>query len=114
MHDDRTLVEARLKRVLDERIRPAVYPESVPLEVAVWNAPGEPVPVAEGLAAEPEPIEVGARWGAPWGTSWFRVTGTVPESWAYRPSRRSSTSDSTRTCPDSSARGSSTGPTALR
>ncbi|MBZ6129104.1 alpha-mannosidase [Streptomyces olivaceus] len=82
MHDDRNLVEARLKRVLDERVRPALYPESVPLDVAVWNAPGEPVPVEEGLAAEPEPIEVGARWGAPWGTSWFRVTGTVPEEWA--------------------------------
>ncbi|MFD3475335.1 alpha-mannosidase [Streptomyces sp. NPDC058695] len=84
MHDDRTLVEARLKRVLDERIRPAVYPESVPLEIAVWNAPGEPVPVEEGLAATPEPIAVGARWGAPWATCWFRVTGTVPESWAGR------------------------------
>ncbi|MBL1103812.1 alpha-mannosidase [Streptomyces sp. 5-8] len=84
MHDDRTLVEARLRRVLDERIRPAVYPESVPLQVAVWHAPGEPVPVAEGLAAEPEPMETGARWGAPWGTSWFRVTGTVPEAWAGR------------------------------
>ncbi|MEV0977253.1 glycoside hydrolase family 38 C-terminal domain-containing protein [Streptomyces sp. NPDC049915] len=82
MHDDRSLVEARLKRVLDERIRPAVYPESVPLDVVVWHAPGEPVPVAEGLAATPEPIAVGARWGAPWGTSWFRVTGTVPEAWA--------------------------------
>ncbi|MFI1164553.1 alpha-mannosidase [Streptomyces sp. NPDC020801] len=82
MHDDRSLVEARLRRVLDERIRPAVYPESVPLQVAVWHAPGEPVPVAEGLAAEPGPIEVGTRWGAPWGTSWFRVTGTVPEEWA--------------------------------
>ncbi|MFF3348218.1 alpha-mannosidase [Streptomyces sp. NPDC002779] len=84
MHDDRSLVEGRLKRVLDERIRPAVYPESVPLQVAVWHAPGEPVPVAEGLAAEPEPIEVGASWGAPWGTSWFRVTGIVPEAWAGR------------------------------
>ncbi|MEU0051877.1 glycoside hydrolase family 38 C-terminal domain-containing protein [Streptomyces sp. NPDC006309] len=84
MHDDRTLVEARLGRVLAERIRPAVYPESVPLQVAVWHAPGEPVPVAEGLAAEPEPIAVGARWGAPWGTSWFRVTGTVPVAWAGR------------------------------
>lgn len=84
MHDDRSLVEARLRRVLDERVRPAVHPESVPLRVDVWHAPGEPVPVAEGLAAEPEPIEVGARWGAPWGTSWFRVTGTVPEAWAGR------------------------------
>ncbi|MCA1223765.1 alpha-mannosidase [Streptomyces sp. 8L] len=84
MHDDRSLVEARLKRVLDERIRPAVYPEAVPMEVAVWTAPGEPVPVAEGLAAEPSPVSVGDRWGAPWGTSWFRVRGTVPAAWAGR------------------------------
>ncbi|MEO3803763.1 glycoside hydrolase family 38 C-terminal domain-containing protein [Nonomuraea sp. B1E8] len=84
MHDDRDLVEARLKRVLNERIRPALYPESVPLEVAVWHAPDEPVPVAEGLAAAPEPIAVGDAWGAPWGTSWFTVTGTVPERWAGR------------------------------
>ncbi|MGV9778536.1 alpha-mannosidase [Streptosporangium sp. NPDC003464] len=84
MHDDRELVEARLKRVLDERIRPAVYPASVPLDVAVWHAPGEPVPVAEGLAASPSPIAVGDAWGAPWGTSWFTVTGTVPADWAGR------------------------------
>ncbi|GHC88833.1 alpha-mannosidase [Streptomyces flavofungini] len=82
MHDDRRLVEGRLKRVLDERIRPAVYPHSVPLDIAVWNAPDEPVPVAEGLAATPEPTRAGARWGKPWGTSWFRVTGTVPQEWA--------------------------------
>ncbi|MFF4189904.1 alpha-mannosidase [Nonomuraea sp. NPDC001831] len=84
MHDDRTLVEARLKRVLDERLRPAVYPESVPMDVRVWTAPGEPVPVAEGLAAPTEPIAVGAAWGAPWATSWFTVTGTVPPAWAGR------------------------------
>ncbi|MBP0458849.1 alpha-mannosidase [Streptomyces montanisoli] len=84
MHDDRSLVEARLKRVLDERIRPAIYPEAVPLDVAVWTAPGEPVPVAEGLAAEVSPVAVGEKWGAPWGTSWFRVTGSVPAAWAGR------------------------------
>ncbi|MEV5311075.1 glycoside hydrolase family 38 C-terminal domain-containing protein [Streptomyces sp. NPDC052610] len=84
MHDDRSLVEGRLRRVLDERIRPAVHPERVPLEVAVWHAPGEPVPVAEGLAAEVRPVAAGERWGAPWGTSWFRVTGTVPQRWAGR------------------------------
>ncbi|AEW98906.1 glycoside hydrolase family 38 N-terminal domain-containing protein [Streptantibioticus cattleyicolor] len=84
MHDDRTLVEARLKRVLEERIRPAVYPESVPLEVGIWTAPGEPVPVAEGLAAPRTPIAVGAAWGAPWSTSWLTVSGTVPQRWAGR------------------------------
>ncbi|MGF1431641.1 alpha-mannosidase [Kitasatospora sp. LaBMicrA B282] len=84
MHDDRTLVEARLRRVLDERIRPAVYPESVPLTVGGWVAPDEPVPVAEGLAAPRTPIAVGDRWGAPWGTTWLTVEGTVPAAWAGR------------------------------
>ncbi|MFF0750586.1 alpha-mannosidase [Streptomyces sp. NPDC004267] len=84
MHDDRSLVESRLKRVLDERIRPAVHPASVPLQAAIWTAPGEPVPVAEGLAAPRTPIAVGDAWGAPWSTSWLTVTGTVPEEWAGR------------------------------
>ncbi|SDJ60197.1 alpha-mannosidase [Streptomyces indicus] len=84
MHDDRALVEARLKRVLDERIRPAVYPASVPLTVEAWTAPGEPVPVEEGLAAVHEPVKVGDAWGAPWATTWFKVTGEVPAEWAGR------------------------------
>ncbi|GAB3882473.1 glycoside hydrolase family 38 C-terminal domain-containing protein [Kibdelosporangium lantanae] len=84
MHDDRKLVEDRVSRVLKERIRPAVYPESVPATVAVWNAPGEPVPAAEALAADYTPVEPGHRWGPAWGTSWFRVTGTVPTEWADR------------------------------
>ncbi|MFI8825199.1 alpha-mannosidase [Streptomyces sp. NPDC053431] len=84
MHDDRSLVESRLKRVLDERIRPAIHPHSVPLEAGIWTAPGEPVPVAEGLAAPRTPIAVGDAWGAPWTTSWLTVSGTVPEEWAGR------------------------------
>ncbi|GAA2926717.1 glycoside hydrolase family 38 C-terminal domain-containing protein [Streptomyces thioluteus] len=84
MHNDRAITEARLKRVLDERIRPAVYPESVPLDVGVWQAPGEPVPVPEGIAAPREPVAPGAAWGPAWGTSWFTVSGAVPEAWAGR------------------------------
>lgn len=84
MHDDRTLIESRLRRVLDERIRPAIHPESVPLEVGIWTAPDEPVPVAEGIAAPRTPIAVGDAWGAPWGTSWLTVSGTVPAGWAGR------------------------------
>ncbi|MFJ3905016.1 alpha-mannosidase [Streptomyces sp. NPDC090025] len=82
MHDDRTLVESRLRRVLDERVRPAVYPASVPLDVSVWTAPGEPVPVADGLAAPRTPIAVGDAWGAPWSTCWLTVSGAVPAEWA--------------------------------
>ncbi|WP_435132732.1 alpha-mannosidase [Actinacidiphila sp. bgisy144] len=84
MHDDRQLVEARLERVLRERIRPAIHPETVPLTVEIWSTSGEPVPVAEGLSAQTRPISAGTPWGAPWGTSWFKVSGTVPEDWAGR------------------------------
>lgn len=81
MHDERALLEERLDRTLKERIRPAVYGETAPLELAVWTVPDEPVPVAEALAATYEPARVGDAWGAPWSTSWFRLTGSVPEAW---------------------------------
>lgn len=84
MHDDRLLTERRLDRVLRERIRPAVHGATVPLQVAAWHAPGEPVPPAEGLAAEYQPASVGEPWGRPWGTTWFSFTGAVPPQWAGR------------------------------
>ena len=84
MHDDRILTERRLERVLGERIRPAVHGAAVPLQVAAWHVPGEPVPPAEGLAAEYQPFEVGAAWGRPWGTTWFSCRGQVPAEWAGR------------------------------
>ncbi|MFD3330245.1 alpha-mannosidase [Streptomyces sp. NPDC058701] len=84
MHDDRSITEHRLRRVLTERIKPAVHSRPVPLAVERWDAPGEPVPVAEGLAAAYGPCAVGDAWGPAWGTTWFKVTGTVPAEWAGR------------------------------
>ncbi|MFE1874233.1 alpha-mannosidase [Streptomyces sp. NPDC059496] len=84
MHDDRSITEHRLRRVLKERVKPAVRSSAVPLTVERWEAPGEPVPVAEGLAAHYEPCAIGDPWGPAWGTTWFKVTGTVPADWAGR------------------------------
>jgi alpha-mannosidase len=84
MHDDRRLVEARLDRALTERIRPAIYAAKLPLELAVWRVPGEPVPVSRALAADYEPFKVGERWGSPWATAWFRAGAQVPADWAGR------------------------------
>ncbi|WP_458115640.1 alpha-mannosidase [Arthrobacter sp. D2-10] len=81
MHDNRLLVEARIARFLAERLTPAVWPVSVPLEVSMWQAPGEPVPFASVLSERFEPFVVGSAWGRPWGTTWFRFTGAVPEEW---------------------------------
>ncbi|MEV7401913.1 glycoside hydrolase family 38 C-terminal domain-containing protein [Streptomyces sp. NPDC091267] len=82
MHHDRTVTERRLDRVLNQRLRPAVHGRSVPLDVAIWNVTGEPVPVTEGLDAPYEPVHTGALWGPAWSTSWFRISGTVPAEWA--------------------------------
>ncbi|MEV3912636.1 alpha-mannosidase [Streptomyces canus] len=82
MHNDREVTEQRLARVLNERIRPAVHARSVPLQVEIWNVPGEPVPVSEGLAAPYRPARVGDWWGPAWSTSWFKVSGTIPADWA--------------------------------
>jgi alpha-mannosidase len=81
MHDDHRLVEARLERALQQRLRPALYGETVPLDIEVWHAPGEPVPVSEALAADFKPAALGDKWGPPWGTSWFRLTAQVPQEW---------------------------------
>ena len=51
MHDDREIVERRIRRALRERISTAVYAARVPLELAAWHVPDEPVPVTEALAA---------------------------------------------------------------
>ena len=80
VHDDRTVVVDRLSRLLAERLRPAVHRVVAGLDVAAWHVPGEPVPppvaVAEGAF---EPFPLGGAWGPPWGTTWFHLTGAVPE-----------------------------------
>jgi alpha-mannosidase len=83
MHDDHVLIEQRLRRTLS-RVERAVYTQRAPLDVAVWPVDGEPVPVAEALAAHYEPARVGDRWGPPWGTAWLKITGAVPAAWAGR------------------------------
>ena len=74
MHDRRQEISARLQRVLEERVRPAVHTSVVPLEVAVWHVPtapdglvGDPVPFAVARDASYAPVgsaTVGGRPGA--------------------------------------------------
>jgi alpha-mannosidase len=84
MHNDIRIVEARIARVLNERLEPAQYAEHIPLDLQAWHVPDEPVPVAEALRASYEPFSVGTPWGRPWSTLWLRATGTVPDDWADR------------------------------
>ncbi|MCO4255001.1 alpha-mannosidase [Pseudarthrobacter cellobiosi] len=85
MHDDRRITEVRLDRFVRERIIPAVYARTVPLNLSSWDAPGEPVSVMEALRNHFAPQEQGAAWGQPWGTKWLRLQGDVPEAWGTGP-----------------------------
>ncbi len=85
MHDDAMLVERRIRRELSERLVPAMYSAGVPMQVTAWDAPGEPVPYTEAVAAlasEGREFTIGDKWSRPWGTTWFRFTADVPASWA--------------------------------
>ena len=81
MHDDTAQVRARIQRSYRERVLPARYRTSVPVEAAAWPVPGEPVPFA-AIAGKPfQPLQPGEAWGRPWSTLWLRITGTVPPDW---------------------------------
>lgn len=84
MHDDISLTIGRVRRVLTERILPAIYSEALPLDLSWHELPGEPVTPAEGLALDYQPTSVGTPWGAAWGTTWFHLQGRVPSQWAGR------------------------------
>ncbi|MFC4035008.1 alpha-mannosidase [Streptomyces polygonati] len=84
MHDDRHIVEQRITKFLSHVVRPALYGEPLPLDLTIWHVPGEPVPVAEALAAVYEPAAIGDTWGGPWSTSWLKATGRIPAGWAGR------------------------------
>ncbi|MFJ2661792.1 alpha-mannosidase [Arthrobacter koreensis] len=78
MHPDRELTERRLARFLAQRLPPHLWTAPEPLHPAAWDAPAEPVSFAEATAQDYRPVTPGTRWGRPWGTTWFRLTGTVP------------------------------------
>ncbi len=73
MHANRDLVEKRIQRELWERVLPLVHPDQRLLTI-------EAGPDVDHL----ERFEVGTSWGAPWATTWFRLTGEIPTDWVGR------------------------------
>jgi len=93
MHDRRREIEDRLGRVR-ERVEAAVYAHLADLTLEAWHVPaspdgtiGEPVPFTVAREASYAPCAVGERWGPAWGTSWFRITGSVPSDARYPEAR---------------------------
>ena len=92
MFMERDIIERRLARIRRQLIQPRIWEPTVPFEVACWEVPsdesgrpGEPVPVAEALAADFSTMEQGSPWGRPWSTAWFKLRATVPPEFDGRP-----------------------------
>jgi alpha-mannosidase len=90
VHDRRSEIRGRLRRVTDQHLRPAERRVLGDLRLEVWHVPpaedgsvGEPVSFGEAVAQSYDPYAVGEPWGAAWATSWFRITGEVPADAAH-------------------------------
>src|SRR5215203_5767859 len=117
MHDRRSEIRGRLRRLVDQHVRPAERRHVVDLAVEAWHVPpaadgtiGEPVPFATAKAQSYDIFAIGDPWGPAWATTWFRLTGEVPADLAH--SELVVDLGFQGTWPGSSARGSCTGPTA--
>ncbi|GAA5484303.1 alpha-mannosidase [Haloferula sargassicola] len=74
-------IETRIQLAEERFILPLLHPAKSPLEIEMWEAPGEPVGHDEAVAETFSPAPEGTPWGKEWGTAWFRFTATVPEDW---------------------------------
>ena len=85
MHDNHFITERRLERFLHDRIRPARYGASSPLQVTAYSAPGEPISFDDAMLAMVdghfEPFAIGTSYGPPWSTTWFHCIASVPHEW---------------------------------
>ncbi|MFE0875985.1 alpha-mannosidase [Streptomyces smyrnaeus] len=82
MHDDRRITEARIRKLLERSIRPALYTSTRPLTLGAWHVEDEPVSFDEALRAPYGPMKLGDTWGRPWGTTWLKATAGIPAEWA--------------------------------
>jgi alpha-mannosidase len=73
VYADRDLVEKRIQRELWERVLPLAHPDHRALTIEAGDD-------LDHL----EPFTARSKWGAPWGTTWFRFTGEIPAAWTGR------------------------------
>ena len=73
---------AELERLRAEVLRPARRSRTAPVTITARHLHGEPLPYADAVAGPFVPFAEGDRWGSAWDTTWFHVTGTIPDDWA--------------------------------
>lgn len=78
MHRGLARTAARVERLVRHRLDAHSLMPTVPLAVEVSQARFEP----GGDPGPLTPVTTPHRWGPPWHTTWFRLSGAVPIAWA--------------------------------
>jgi alpha-mannosidase len=81
VREEDAITDARIRRVVNQHVRPALSGPTAALEVTAHHVHGEPIASSEALDAPYEPFPVGGAWGPPWDTTWFKLQGRVPAQW---------------------------------
>lgn len=82
MSQPSALVRTRVARVRDRLLAPAIVAATTDVDVAAHHVAGEPIRYDEAMERAFTPFPIGAAWGPPWDTTWFRIRGTAPLEWA--------------------------------
>ena len=56
MHDNRKITEGRIERFVRDSLVPALYIETVPLTIGVWDDLDEPLPFEHAVGQSYRPI----------------------------------------------------------
>ncbi len=90
MHDRRSEIRGRLRRLVDQHVRPAERRHVADLTVEAWHVPpaadgsvGEPVPFGTAREQTYDAFAIGGAWGPAWATTWFHLTGEVAADVAH-------------------------------
>jgi alpha-mannosidase len=80
MHKHPVLTLQRLQRFLEDHLEAKLIGKKVPLSVGVCHD-ATIKDEKQARKAEFKAVRPGYRWGPVWSTSWFHITGHVPDDW---------------------------------
>lgn len=83
MNDKQISVLTTRAKLFQKRISNLILGEHVVLDATCRRCP-DPVPFAERLAGDYQPVQEGQSWGKTWESAWFHLSGVVPAGWRGR------------------------------
>ncbi|MFA9478115.1 alpha-mannosidase [Phycisphaerales bacterium AB-hyl4] len=76
-----TIDQHQAERLLNDVLRPQVFTDLIPLNVAVHQC-DSPIGYDAAISQDYRSVDLNFNWGPVWSTAWFRLRGEVPRTFA--------------------------------